>query len=62
MQRTSEHTRDVKNFIGGEWEERDGHETEPVYDPATAEVVAETPLSSQGGRGSGGRGCPDRLS
>ncbi len=47
MQRTSEHTREVKNFIGGEWEKRDGRETEPVYDPATAEVVAETPLSTK---------------
>lgn len=39
--------RDVKNFIGGEWEERDGHDTESVYDPATGEVVAETPLSTR---------------
>ena len=39
--------REVKNFIGGEWEEADGHETEPVYDPATGEVVAETPLSTK---------------
>ncbi len=39
--------RNVKNFIGGEWEERDGHDTESVYDPATAEIVAETPLSTR---------------
>ena len=38
--------REVKNFIGGEWEEANGRETEPVYDPATGEVVAETPLST----------------
>jgi malonate-semialdehyde dehydrogenase (acetylating)/methylmalonate-semialdehyde dehydrogenase len=37
----------VRNLIGGTWEERDGRETEPVYDPATGEVVAETPLSSR---------------
>ena len=29
--------REVKNFIGGEWEEANGRETEPVYDPATGE-------------------------
>ena len=38
--------RAVRNFIGGEWEEANGRETEPVYDPATGEVVAETPLST----------------
>ena len=38
--------REVKNFIGGEWEGPNGRETEPVYDPATGEVVAETPLST----------------
>ena len=38
--------REVRNFIGGEWEEANGRETEPVYDPATGEVVAETPLST----------------
>ena len=38
--------REVRNFIGGDWEEADGRETEPVYDPATGEVVAETPLST----------------
>ena len=37
---------EVRNLIGGEWEGRDGHETEPVYDPATGEVIAETPLST----------------
>ena len=39
--------RKVRNFIGGEWEEANGHETELVYDPATGEVVAETPLSTK---------------
>lgn len=39
--------REVRNYVGGQWEERDGRETEPVYDPATAEVVAETPLSTK---------------
>ena len=39
--------RDVRNLIGGAWEGRDGLETEPVYDPATGEVIAETPLSTR---------------
>src|SRR3712207_2579053 len=39
--------REVRNFIAGSWEERDGRETEPVYDPATGKVIAETPLSSR---------------
>ncbi|MDP9410031.1 MAG: CoA-acylating methylmalonate-semialdehyde dehydrogenase [Actinomycetota bacterium] len=37
---------EVRNLIGGHWEDRDGRETEPVYDPATGEVLAETPLST----------------
>ena len=37
---------EVRNFIGGSWEESNGQETEPVYDPATGEVIAETPLST----------------
>ena len=38
--------REVRNFVGGAWEEHNGQETEPVYDPATGEVIAETPLST----------------
>ncbi len=38
---------EVRNFIGGRWEEKDGRDTEPVYDPATGEVVAQTPLSTK---------------
>ncbi len=38
--------REVRNFIGGQWEDGNGRETEPIYDPATGEVVAETPLST----------------
>jgi malonate-semialdehyde dehydrogenase (acetylating) / methylmalonate-semialdehyde dehydrogenase len=38
---------EVRNFIGGRWEEKDGRDTEPVYNPATGEVVAETPLSTK---------------
>jgi malonate-semialdehyde dehydrogenase (acetylating) / methylmalonate-semialdehyde dehydrogenase len=39
--------REVRNLIGGSWEAADGHETEAVYNPATGEVVAETPLSTK---------------
>jgi malonate-semialdehyde dehydrogenase (acetylating) / methylmalonate-semialdehyde dehydrogenase len=38
---------EVRNFIGGRWEEGDGQATEPVYDPATGEVIAQTPLSTR---------------
>jgi malonate-semialdehyde dehydrogenase (acetylating)/methylmalonate-semialdehyde dehydrogenase len=41
-----ETVREVKNLIGGVWEQRDGLQTEPVYDPATGEVIAQTPLST----------------
>ena len=44
MQKTR---REVRNFIGGEWVDGNGRETEPVYDPATGEVIAETPLSTK---------------
>jgi malonate-semialdehyde dehydrogenase (acetylating)/methylmalonate-semialdehyde dehydrogenase len=39
--------REVRNFVAGSWEERDGMETEPVYDPATGRVIAQTPLSNR---------------
>jgi len=42
-----EESLEVRNFIGGRWEERDGRDAEPVYNPATGEVVAETPLSTK---------------
>ena len=43
----SQKSHEVRNFIGGEWVEGNGRETEPVYDPATGEVIAETPLSAK---------------
>ena len=46
MQDVREKNVEARNFIGGVWEERDGREAEPVYDPATGEVIAETPLST----------------
>ena len=47
MQETDVRRREVRNLIGGAWEERNGGETEPVYDPATGQVIAETPLSTR---------------
>ena len=44
---TKETSLEVRNFIGGRWEEKDGRDTEPVYDPATGEVVGQTPLSTK---------------
>ena len=46
MQEAREKGLEVRNLIGGSWEEGGGRDTEPVYDPATGEVVAETPLST----------------
>ncbi len=37
---------EVRNLIGGRWQVAGGRETEPVYDPATGETIAETPLST----------------
>ncbi|MED4232699.1 CoA-acylating methylmalonate-semialdehyde dehydrogenase [Priestia megaterium] len=37
----------VKNYIGGEWVNSSTSLTEPVYNPATGEVIAEVPLSTK---------------
>jgi len=47
MMQAKEKSLEVRNFIGGKWEEKDGRDAEPVYNPATGEVVAETPLSTK---------------
>ena len=39
-------SREIRNFVGGRWEDRNGEDTEPVYNPATGEVLGETPLST----------------
>jgi malonate-semialdehyde dehydrogenase (acetylating) / methylmalonate-semialdehyde dehydrogenase len=39
--------RQVSNLIAGKWENANGGATEPVYDPATGEVIAQTPLSTR---------------
>lgn len=44
MQQVEEYT--VRNLIGGTWEDGNGGETEPVYNPATGKVIAQTPLST----------------
>lgn len=45
VQQVVEIAREVRNFVGGRWLERYGGPTERVYNPATGEVIAETPLS-----------------
>jgi malonate-semialdehyde dehydrogenase (acetylating)/methylmalonate-semialdehyde dehydrogenase len=40
MQKTR---REGRNFVGDRWEQQNGRKTEPVYDPATGEVIAERP-------------------
>ncbi|WP_053367714.1 CoA-acylating methylmalonate-semialdehyde dehydrogenase [Bacillus sp. FJAT-27245] len=37
----------VKNYIGGEWLESRSGNTEPVFNPATGEVIAYVPISSK---------------
>src|SRR5690625_2010729 len=37
----------LKNFIGGEWIEAKTDTTEPVYNPATGEVIAHVPISTK---------------
>jgi len=36
----------LRNFIGGQWVEAEAAGSEPVYNPATGEVIAHVPLSS----------------
>lgn len=47
MQEISKPTYEVRNLVSGIWEENNGQSTEPVYDPATGKVIAESPLSNQ---------------
>ena len=37
----------LRNWIGGEWTASSATATDPVYNPATEEVIAEVPLSSK---------------
>ncbi len=36
----------LKNYIGGKWVEANTEKSEPVYNPATGEVIAQVPISS----------------
>lgn len=40
-------TRVLKNYIGGKWVPSSATVTEPVFNPATEEVLAEVPLSTE---------------
>ncbi|SEI00870.1 methylmalonate-semialdehyde dehydrogenase [acylating] [Halobacillus karajensis] len=37
----------LQNYIGGEWVDAKSSDIEPVYNPATGEVIAHVPISSQ---------------
>ncbi|WP_173917470.1 CoA-acylating methylmalonate-semialdehyde dehydrogenase [Halobacillus sp. Marseille-Q1614] len=39
--------KEIKNYIGGEWVEAATTRTEEVYNPATGEVIAHVPISTQ---------------
>ncbi|MFH5181698.1 CoA-acylating methylmalonate-semialdehyde dehydrogenase [Paenibacillus sp. TAB 01] len=40
-------TQTLKNFIGGEWVESRSTQSEPVYNPATEEILAYVPISTR---------------
>jgi malonate-semialdehyde dehydrogenase (acetylating)/methylmalonate-semialdehyde dehydrogenase len=44
---TTTNTKVLKNYIGGEWVASSTTKTEPVYNPATGEVIAQVPLSTK---------------
>ncbi len=37
----------LSNFIGGQWVKAKSQQSEPVYNPATGDIIAYTPLSTQ---------------
>src|SRR5699024_437290 len=37
----------LKNYINGKWVESKSNQTEPVYNPATGEVMSYTPISTK---------------
>ncbi|RKQ34693.1 CoA-acylating methylmalonate-semialdehyde dehydrogenase [Oceanobacillus halophilus] len=39
--------KELKNYVGGKWIEAKTDKTEPVYNPATGEVIANVPISTQ---------------
>src|SRR5690625_4570712 len=44
---TTQVAQQIKNFIGGKWVEAKTDKTEPVYNPATGEVIAKVPISTK---------------
>ncbi|MFS0722995.1 CoA-acylating methylmalonate-semialdehyde dehydrogenase [Paenibacillus sp. 1P07SE] len=44
---TSNEANTIPNFIGGRWAASASQTTEPVYNPASGEVIAQVPLSSR---------------
>src|SRR5699024_8678371 len=36
----------LKNYVNGEWVDSESDQTEPVYNPATGEVIAHVPIST----------------
>src|SRR5699024_5645599 len=38
--------KNLKNYVNGKWVEPKGNETQPVYNPATGEVIAHVPIST----------------
>ncbi|GGC84154.1 methylmalonate semialdehyde dehydrogenase [acylating] 2 [Thalassobacillus devorans] len=43
---TQTQVKTLQNYIGGEWVDAKSDQTEPVYNPATGEVIAHVPISS----------------
>lgn len=39
--------KELRNYVGGKWIEAKTDKTEPVYNPATGEVIANVPISTQ---------------
>lgn len=47
MSQSQTSTKILKNFVGGKWVEAKTDKIEPVYNPATGEVIAKVPISSK---------------
>ncbi|UOQ93323.1 CoA-acylating methylmalonate-semialdehyde dehydrogenase [Halobacillus shinanisalinarum] len=47
MSNVTSELKTLKNYIGGEWVEAKSDQAEEVYNPATGEVIARVPLSSE---------------
>ncbi|UOQ45557.1 CoA-acylating methylmalonate-semialdehyde dehydrogenase [Halobacillus salinarum] len=47
MSKVINEVKTLKNYVGGEWIEPKSDQTQEVYNPATGEVIAHVPISSQ---------------